>query len=130
MLDDIKESEWRWVHFTRDEMKCKGIGECRMCPDFMDLLEKIRVEYGNSLIITSGYRSPEHNASVSHTGASGPHTTGKAVDIAISGKNAYKLIKTALENGITGIGVSQKGTKRFVHLDALDGNIRPNIWSY
>jgi zinc D-Ala-D-Ala carboxypeptidase len=35
----------------------------------------------------------------------------------------------ALEAGFTGIGVQQKGTGRFLHLDTLE-NLRPTVWSY
>jgi len=36
----------------------------------------------------------------------------------------------ALELGFTGIGVQQKGTGRFPHLDTLEEPPRPNVWSY
>jgi zinc D-Ala-D-Ala carboxypeptidase len=39
----------------------------------------------------------------------------------------------ALEQGFTGIGVSQKGAIRFIHVDDLPdapGQPRPTIWSY
>jgi hypothetical protein len=35
--------------------------------------------------------------------------------------------------GITGVGVNQKGSGRFIHLDIVEGNehvSRPSIWSY
>ena len=63
----------------------------------------------------------------------GSHASGRAVDIAVRGDKAVKLIKVAFEFGITGIGVQQKGGGRFIHLDDLkleDGFARPNIWSY
>lgn len=127
---DIKETDWRWRYFTRGEMKCKGSGECRMDPEFMDVLEAIREEYGSPMVITSGYRSPDYNTKVSYTGTAGPHTTGRAVDVSIRGKNALRLLKIALAHGVTGVGVAQKGNSRFLHLDMVDGVSRPMIWSY
>lgn len=130
MFPDIPETEWRWPHFSRDEMACRGTGECRVDPDFLDLLEKIRYEFGRPMKVTSGYRSPEYNAKVAKTGATGPHTTGRAVDIAVAGKDAYSLLKLALAHGIRGIGVSQKGPGRYLHLDNVESDARPMIWSY
>ena len=127
---DLQEADWRWKHFTRDDLKCKGSGECRMDPEFLDVLEAIREEYGSPMVITSGYRSPTYNAKVSYTGTAGPHTTGRAVDVSIRGKNALRLLKIALAHGVTGVGVAQKGNSRFLHLDMVDGVSRPMIWSY
>jgi uncharacterized protein YcbK (DUF882 family) len=132
MLADISESAWRWHHFSHKEMACKGTGECRMSPEFMDTLEVIREEYGKPLTVTSGYRSPKYNTQVSTTGETGPHVQGQAVDIQIRGSDAFKLIQIALSHGITGLGVSQKGLSRFIHLDCLKPPDfpRPTCWSY
>lgn len=132
MIDfpDISESDWRWKHFSHDEMKCKGSGECRMDPSFMDFLEEVRSEYGKPMIIVSGYRSPSHNARVSNTGATGPHTKGQAADVAVSGTDAHRLLKIALAHGVRGVGVKQKGNGRFLHLDNTVGDLRPWVWSY
>ena len=94
----------------------------------MDKLESIRIEYGLPMRVTSGYRSPEYNSKVSHTGRTGPHTTGMAVDIAVSGKDAHRLLCVALAHGITGVGVSQNGAGRFLHFDTARET--PAIWSY
>lgn len=130
LLPDIPESEWRWPHFKRAEMRCKGSGECRVDPAFMDLLEAIRADYGKPMTITSGYRSPEYNAKVSFTGSAGPHTTGRAVDVSVRGEDAHRLLKTALAHGIMGVGVAQKGESRFLHLDMVETGTRPWVWSY
>ncbi|MEO5330361.1 MAG: D-Ala-D-Ala carboxypeptidase family metallohydrolase, partial [Magnetococcus sp. THC-1_WYH] len=54
----------------------------------MDRLENLRREFNRPMPVSSGYRCPMHNARVSKTGFSGPHTTGQAVDIVISGEDA------------------------------------------
>lgn len=130
MLPDIPEAEWRWPHFSRAEMRCRGNGECRMDPAFMDLLESIRADYGQPMPIASGYRSPGYNAAVSATGPEGPHTTGRAVDVAVRGKDAHRLLSVALVHGIKGVGVAQKGAGRFLHLDMVATGTRPWVWSY
>ena len=125
--------EWRWQNFSIDELKCKGSGEYPdLTPEiesFLDKLQDIRDETG-PLIVSSGYRSPAHNDRVSGTGTAGPHTTGRAVDIAIKGMDAYSLVGFAFQRGMTGIGINQKGKSRFIHLDDLTDGPRPRIWSY
>lgn len=118
-----------WAHFTRSELQCRcGCGTLRMDPDFMERVESLRLAYGKPLYVTSGYRCPEHNEKASKTGRTGPHTTGKAVDFAVSGPDARLLIGVAVALGFEGIGVAQKGPhpSRFIHLDMLG----ERIWSY
>ena len=94
----------------------------------------LRERLGFPLIITSAYRSPEHNAAVGgRTGSA--HLAGRAVDVAVYGQEAHALVRWAMLLGFTGIGVSQRGEreKRFVHLDDLPpspGTPRPWIWTY
>lgn len=120
-------------HFSDSELACKcGCGMLPQ-PDFMDKIERVRVKYGKPMLVTSGARCPAHNAEESSTGLDGPHTTGRALDVAASGADALKLILLAVAEGITGIGVSQKGNSRFLHFDDLPGDAkhpRPFIWSY
>lgn len=120
-------------NFTSAEVACKC--GCGMLPEqsFMDHVQILRNTVGFPFTVTSGARCAEHNQKVSTTGADGPHTTGRAIDIAVHGEKAMKLLHAALMSGMTGIGVSQKGPKesRFIHLDDLGaGHPRPNVWSY
>ncbi len=128
------ELDWRkWPSFSRTEMKCRcGCGKADMDEGFMDWLQTVRNMYGAPMIISSGYRCPEYNNRISSTGFTGPHTTGKAIDAAVSGRLAHRLVKVATDQGATGIGIKQKGPheKRFIHLDTLDGDLRPWIWTY
>ena len=100
---------------------------------FANKLEGLRIAYGRPLKVTSAARCASYNVKVSASGRNGPHTTGEAVDIAIYGKEAWILLSLALSMGFTGIGVSQKGLNRFLHLDTLPGSAkqpRPTVWSY
>ncbi len=119
-----------WPHFSHAELSCRGSGECRMDNQFMLKLVNLRKRYGKPLVITSAYRSEAHNKAIG--GAKGSaHTQGKAVDISIARGEAYKVLALAIECGFTGIGVSQKGANRFLHIDTIDDpDIRPTIWSY
>jgi len=122
----------KWKYFTVDEMKCKGTGKCEMDPAFMTWLDGLRELYGKPIIITSGYRTPEYNKLIGGANNSA-HIYGKAADIAVSGEDAYKLVGLAIKLGFSGIGVSQKGEGRFIHIDTADSTDkqpRPHIWSY
>ena len=126
-------SDTRWPHFTRDELACKcGCGKMDMDAEFMDTLEDLRDAVG-PLPVTSGYRCQAHDMRVggSSRPGGGPHTTGKAVDIAITGELAYSLVASAFSRGFDGIGVSQRsGRARFIHLDMASDRPRPRVWSY
>lgn len=101
--------------------------------DFMDKIEGLRVAYGRPLSVSSAARCPAHNAKVSGTGRTGPHTTGRAIDLRVSHADAWHLLSLAMRYGFTGIGVQQKGGGRFLHLDDLpnaEGQPRPTVWSY
>ncbi len=93
-----------YKYFSEEELTCNcGCGRQEMDDDFMQVMDSIRENLGYPLIVTSAYRCPEYNNRVSTTGYNGPHTTGKALDIAISGEKAFWLILEAYENGFTGI---------------------------
>lgn len=103
-----------------------------MDDEFMELMDEMREELGFPFIVSSAYRCPDHNDAISTTGRDGPHTTGRAIDIAVDRENAYLLLALAFAKGFTGIGVKQKGSGRFIHLDTLtpEESLRPTIWSY
>lgn len=122
--------DWsKYANFSEVEFRCSQTGECNMQPDFLRRLQALREEYGKPLQITSGYRSPQHSTEASKA-QPGVHTRGIACDIAVSGSEAYHVLALALKHGFTGIGVAQKGSGRFLHLDTFKGGPRPNIWSY
>lgn len=118
-----------WPNFELHEFECKHCRENKINHRTVDRLQRLRTLLGFPLVVTSGYRCPVHNAAVSTTGATGPHTTGQAIDVAVRGPNALKVVVAAVGVGFTGIGVQQKGATRFIHLDDLTEG-RPTIWSY
>ena len=124
-------------HFTVAELACKC--GCGMLPEksFMEKVETLRAVYGKPMRVASAARCPAHNDLVSSTGRNGPHTTGRAIDIAVAGEDAHQLLRVAMRFcSFTGIGVSQKGAPRegrFLHFDDLPnapGQPRPTLWSY
>jgi zinc D-Ala-D-Ala carboxypeptidase len=122
-----------WRYFEIDEFACHHCHQNLIDHVFVDELDELRHRLGFSLVVTSGYRCPEHNAQISKTGRTGPHTTGRAADLRVDRGRAYQLLKMALLLGFTGIGVHQKGAGRFIHLDNLpngEGQPRPTVFSY
>lgn len=122
----------RFENFSKHEFDCSHTGENRMDIIFMRRLQKLRSEYGKSMVITSGYRHPTHPIEARKS-QPGSHSSGRAADIRVKGKDALILITLALKHGFTGIGVQQKGGTRFIHLDDIPpgGRLyRPTIWSY
>lgn len=122
-------------HFSKSELACKCCGAVNMNESFLERLETLREVFGKPMRVSSAYRCPAHNIKVSKTGPTGPHTTGRAIDIIVMGREVYSLLKKANVEGFVGIGIKQKGPNetRFVHLDDLSdqkGRPRPWIWSY
>jgi uncharacterized protein YcbK (DUF882 family) len=116
-------------YFTPDELKCQHCGAHGIDTEFVDLLDSIRAEAGFAFPITSGYRCPDHPIEA-RKAVPGAHATGKAVDIGVSGDRALRVIELALSAGIERIGVNQKGSGRFIHLDVCTDKTTPAIWSY
>lgn len=123
-------------HFSDAELRCTcGCGVNGMQQGTVDRLQRVRDQVGVPLVVSSGYRCPTHNAAVSHTGTTGPHTTGHAVDLAVRGPLAVRVLAVALQAGFCGVGVSQRGAYagRFLHLDDCPAGPacpRPAVWSY
>lgn len=124
---------WSSPFFTEEEMRCQcGCEQDGMHSEFMEKLTSLRADWGQPMVVTSAYRCKNHPIEAKKA-KPGAHESGRAVDIAIQGEDAYKFLCAALGHGFSGIGVNQKGSSRFIHLDDLtrdEGWPRPTIWSY
>jgi zinc D-Ala-D-Ala carboxypeptidase len=123
--------DWgKYPNFTAGELKCQHCGAEGIKPELMDKLQELRTRYGKPMKITSGYRCPQHPIEAKKT-SPGAHALGLAADVGVEGAEAYQVMKLAFELGFTGIGVQQKGTGRFIHLDVRNGQLpTPATWSY
>ena len=122
--------DWsKYENFKKSEFDCKHTGENLMQTELLDKLQQLRSVYGKPMTVSSGYRHPTHPIEKVKS-APGPHTTGLAVDVAVQGAEAHRLLTLALQLGFTGIGVQQKGGGRFLHLDMVKSSLRPTVWSY
>ena len=127
-----EQSEWmaKWKNFKFSEFTCQcGCGITEVDPKLLDLLQEARDVLG-PITITSAYRCPNHNSKVSKTGLSGPHTTGKSVDLHVSNSQHRKQLISYFADKVSGLGIA----KTFIHIDILtrdDGfDARPNCWLY
>jgi zinc D-Ala-D-Ala carboxypeptidase len=131
----MKVTDWNKYapYFTKEEFDCKHTGKNEMQVEFMDRLLAVRLEYGQGMRVTSGYRDPSHPKEVKKTSI-GAHPEGRAGDFSVDRGNAYRLLFIALNHGFTGIGIKQNGNGRFIHLDDIPkgttGFLRPTVWSY
>ena len=120
-------------HFSRDELKCKFTGECKVSSSFLTKLETLRTHYGKPIRLTSAYRSPEHPVEKAKwkdgkPKSTGYHVLGRAVDISCWNADGARLLQIAIQmNLFRGYGFSFTGSQRFLHLDDREDLM---IWSY
>ncbi len=119
-----------YKYFSDDELRCQcGCGVLNPNPEFdvlMQIMDKIREEYGKPLRVTSGYRCANHPIEKKKA-KPGQHNVA-AIDLGVSRKDAVRLLRIAMSyQSIRGIGVQQKGDARFLHFDM---RTEPTIWSY
>lgn len=120
-----------YPNFSKQEFDCKHTGKNEMKPEFMERLQVLRNQYGKPIKISSGYRDITHPIEAKKK-RGGAHTTGLAADLAVERGDAHFILDLAFRLGFTGIGVQQKGSGRFIHLD-IDNrpdSLRPTVWSY
>ena len=127
----VPEEMWTWPNFTPKEMACRKTSRLAFNPDFMDRLQHLRASLKFPLVVNSGYRSPEYDKAI---GGANVHTSGQAVDIAVYGERAHRLLGVASVMRFKGLGINQHGAhhRRFIHLDDIDDDDhpRPYVWSY
>jgi uncharacterized protein YcbK (DUF882 family) len=114
-------------YFT-DKTDFKGNMD-KMDPKILSMLDDLREEYGNPIIINSSYRSPSHAVEIVKS-KPGEHTYGAAVDIKCTGgTNTFNLVSAAIKVGFKRIGISRKSN--FVHLGiGYPDAPSPTIWTY
>jgi len=99
-------------HFNLREFQCRCCGQVKVDSRLVDKLQMFRYVIGRPIIITSGYRCPEHNRAVGGAPKS-KHMEGIAADIRVEGMTPKQVAELADKAGFTGIGIYDN----FVHLD-------------
>lgn len=129
--------DWETIeHFRREEFCCRcgscGLGSAdRMNPEVIEYLEVLRAQFGKPIKITSGYRCERHPVEAAKK-KPGSHSRGVSIDVAVYGTDAFKLLEIVMaDNFFDRIGVNQKGSGRFFHLQRSD-SVQPTrtIFSY
>lgn len=110
MLNNITISE----NFKLYEFASPDTQEVKIDNRVVRKIQNIREHFGKPVIITSGYRTIEHNKKVRGVPNS-YHTKGMAIDWYIQGIPIGELAKVAEQYGFTGIG--QYRVKHFIHTD-------------
>ena len=130
MSRQILDNEWDTLeNFTKGEFDCKETGQNEMTLPFLIKLQALRYELNKAMVVTSGYRSPEHSIEA-RKAEPGFHVAGQAVDIRCHSDLAWDIARIAMQIGFHGVGVSQKkGRPRFIHLDDRPYEMRA-LYSY
>jgi uncharacterized protein YcbK (DUF882 family) len=123
--------DWgKYPNFSAKEFKCQHCQVDGIKEEVVVKLQAMRVAYGKPMRITSGYRCPQHPIEIKKS-VPGAHALGLAADIGVEGAEAHRILKLAFLQGFNGIGVQQKGTGRFIHVDIRNGELPgPIVWSY
>lgn len=133
---DVPENDWHWAPwFLPNELADSRDGSLVIVPAFMNWLLAVRLCYNRPMIISSGYRTPQHQQILPGGRTTGSHVSAEAVDVKVYGPHAHELQKVAHHLDVIGMGVHQtdEHASRYLHLDMWDDapeGVRPNLWSY
>ena len=111
---DVPADAWRWPNFAPRELACRGTGRLLVNDDALDRLQRLRTRLGVPMIVTSAYRSPEHNRAVGGASRS-LHMQGIAFDIRMENHNPAAFEAAARAEGFTGFGYYPRSG--FMHID-------------
>lgn len=105
---------WRWPDFSPQEMACRGTGRLMIDESSMDKLQALRTMIGRPIVVSSAYRSPEHNRAVGGAPSS-QHLKAKAFDCRMDNHDPVAFEAAARKCGFTGFGYYPK--QGFMHID-------------
>lgn len=99
-------------NFVLSEFQSRDTGEVILDAELLRRLQTLRDRLGRPIVVTSGYRTPEHNRAVGGATQS-QHLYGTAADITCAGISVAALYAAAETVGFRGIGKYSS----FVHVD-------------
>lgn len=120
-------SDWKLKYFMPSEFNCCGeLVADKMSPKILKMLDTSRNIAGVPMVISSSWRSPEHNAQVGGKPNSA-HLRGEAVDIICRESFArYRILEGLIRAGFKRIGISEN----FIHADTSNDLPTPRVWTY
>lgn len=113
----IRPSDWPARYFSPAEVACRGTGTVLLTAESRAALAKLdhlREMCGHPLLLNSGYRSPEHNASIDGARRS-YHMRGVAFDVRMDNVDPHRFEALAKKAGFSGIGIY--ANSGFIHID-------------
>lgn len=120
-LEDFKTMKYKYFN-EKDDPKMIGVS-----PILMTKIDKMREYCGFPFVITSGYRTPEYNATLKDSVEDSAHCNGLAIDIACpDSSKRMKMIESAFEQGIKRVGIGSN----YLHFDIDDTKPQKVIWLY
>ena len=112
-------------NFSTQEFQCPCCGVASVDPRLVNLLQKVRDEFGKPISITSGYRCAAHNKAVGGSETSS-HLSGLAVDMACkSSAQRFEMLKPILKY-FKRLGIG----KDFIHGDCDPMKDERVAWLY
>lgn len=116
----------RWPDFHPEELASKdrppnkrAPGAVLINPAALDKLQALRTSLGRPIVLTSAYRTPEHNAHVGGAKSS-KHMDGTAFDVVMLNHNPTRFEAAAIKAGFRGIG--HYPASNFMHIDDRGGS--------
>lgn len=105
-------------NFKLSEFQSPDTQEVKIDSGLVNKLQQLRDQVGRPVIVTSGYRTPEHNRAIGGAERSF-HMQGLAADIVVEGMSSAELADVAKQIGFTGIGVYPR--RGHCHVDVRPG---------
>ncbi len=94
----------------------------------LNMLQRVRDDYGLPMTITSGGRCPLHKSEL-HRSVPADHQKGLGVDIRITGLiMAIKLVAIASKYGFNAFGINLKAG--FLHIGYRPEQAKISVWTY
>jgi hypothetical protein len=102
----------------------------KMCPVFLQALDKARGLYGKPMKITNGYRTKEYGQLLLKRGyevaKTSAHYVGAAADIACANTDLIEMLNACWACGFRRFGIMGGA----IHVDSDATKPRPTMWDY
>lgn len=121
LVDDVNNTDLDKTEFNGQLLRFLPHTDDRISPTLRGIMEEVAKEYGQTLVITSAYRSPAYNASVGGAKKS-QHQQGNAVDVRMTNTSVadrQRFLRIAASKGIQGFGCYFPASSggNFIHCD-------------
>ena len=121
LVDDVNNTDVDKTDFDGQLLRFLPHTDDRISPTLRGIMEEVAKEYGQTLVITSAYRSAAYNASVGGAKKS-QHQQGNAVDVRMTNTSVadrQRFLQIAASKGIQGFGCYFPASTggNFIHCD-------------